>query len=790
MLRTHAVLAFSKSLHSAGRALPDALAKDVVKALRGGLSDKALPIQRACAETFISLHTYTVACPLQHTLDSLAPVIFKSLEHADYLTRRALSRLLAHFLAATQTPGSGVPAPDTKKVAKKDGEEQTNEPTVVTSAAEDRAGKTLLTTGEMFKILSVPYNRPASPRKLRNAIIDVYATLLTGLGANYVESQYVEIVKHIMDEIVLPQRGQSSRFEVLSTRESVGTLLRDLIGVRFLSEGGQVMALREWANIYLKKWSPQVLAGQTRTNKYILVIALREVAGMLDQLGNAPASIIDLLAEPLVRLLSHDSYTVRLAAAFTLRRFCTLNPSQLPPMLDILLEHVTKDLGMIGTPTASKDLPDRAIGQALALAALLAVSTSRPLYVSHDVSTKVFDLAVSLLKKAGDHDVAPATVEVQIAWYLIAALMSLGQGLVKQHLPQLLVLWRNALPKPTSKDTSVGERGESEWSFLLLVRESALAAVLNFLRHNSGLVNIDVARRLATLFTNTLNFVNGFATAYAEALREQTANPQGASPVFTARPSLVEREANLRRRVLQCFTALGPSSATESMQPALLQAAITVFADPENYSGSAAQAAIAAQAGQFTNVWQATDGYAFGVTSLLGAREGDGGVDAEEAFLNRDRIEMSIESQVGKFFDLGADSIAFAPCHWVSGARLCGSRFCHLHTNTCKTGSTADRCNRCWCGALCDHVPTSKHRRTNTITSDFVKSYAFRKVGEESRKETGRVGKYDICVEKIIGQRREYQCQIEKGTSESASYRSDEVSPPSEFDLSKVAEKY
>ena len=83
------------------------------------------------------------------------------------------------------------------------------------------------------------------------------------------------------------------------------------------------------------------------------------------------------------------------------------------------------------------------------------------------------------------------------------------------------------------------------------------------------------------------------------------------------------------------------------MQPALLQAAVSVFADPENYSGSTAQAAIAAQAGQFASIWQATDGYAFGVTSLIGAREAEGGVDAEEAFLNRDRIEMSIESQVG-----------------------------------------------------------------------------------------------------------------------------------------------
>ncbi|WWC67479.1 uncharacterized protein I206_101387 [Kwoniella pini CBS 10737] len=649
ILRVHAMLAFSKSLQSAGKALPDGLLKDLLKSLRNGIQDKALPVQRACAEALVSVHTYTSLLQLRETIDMITPLALKSLEGADYLTRRSLSRLLAHFLAASQIPGSGFVAVDSsKKSATKEGEDTSNEPTVMTSAAEDRGSKTLLTTVEMLKYLSGPYNRPHTPRKLLNAIIDVYATLFTALGPEYVEAHYPEIVKHILDDLVIFQRGgQSSRYETLATRESVGLLLRDLIGVRLLSEPGQVSAIRELTISYLKKWQPTLLPGQPRMNSQALIIALREVAGLLEQLGNAPPSIIELLAEPLVRLLSHESYTIRLAASYTLRRFCAANPSQLPRMLSILLADVTKDLGMLGTPTASKELPQRVIGKSFALSALIASSPSRPLYVSHDISSKVFDLAVSLLKQAGDHDIPIAMVEVQVAWYLIAALMSLGPSFVKLHLPQLLVLWRNALPKPTSKDTSVGERGETEWSFLLLVRECTLAAVLNFLRHNQSLVNIDVARRLSTLLTNSLNFVNGFATAYAEALREQANNQAGGqSPIFTARPSLVEREANLRRRVLQCFTSLGPSSATESMQSALLQAAITVFADPENYSGSAAQAAIAAQSGNFTTIWQSTDGYAFGVTSLISAREGEGGIEAEEPFLNRDRVEMAVESQL------------------------------------------------------------------------------------------------------------------------------------------------
>lgn len=650
LLRANAILAFSRCLVSAGKALPDVLVKDLLKALRAGLSDRALPVQRACAETFISLQMYTPACPLQSTIESIAPLVFKSLETADYSTRRSLSRLLSHYLAASQVPGSGVINSDAgRKAVKKEGEEDGNEPTVMTSSAQNKGSKTLFTTSEMLRTLSVTYNKPQSPRKLRNAIIDIYATLLAALGSAYVEARYTEIVKHIVDELVMPQRSQGTRYEVLSTREGVGLLVRDLIGVRLLSEAGQIMAIREWTNNYVKKWSPTPLPGNTGVNKNVLIVALREIAGLLEQLGNAPPSILELLAEPLIRLLSHESYSVRLAASYTLRRFCTVNPSQLPRMLNILLADVTKDLGVLGTPTAPKDLSVRIIGKSFALSALIAISRSRPLYVSQDISTKAFDLATSLLKKAGEHDIGPAAVEIQVAWYLISALLSLGSSFVKMHLPQLLVLWRNALPKPTSKDSSVGERGEAEWSFLLLVRECALAAVLNFLRHNPSLINIDVARRLATLFTNTLNYVNGFATAYSEALKEQANDPTGQkSAVFNTRPSLVEREANLRRRVLQCFTILGTSSTTETMQPALLQAAITVFADPENYSGSAAQAAIAAQSGQFSDIWHSTDGYAFGVTSLLNAREGDADIEAEEGNLNRDRIEASIESQVRK----------------------------------------------------------------------------------------------------------------------------------------------
>ena len=166
------------------------------------------------------------------------------------------------------------------------------------------------------------------------------------------------------------------------------------------------------------------------------------------------------------------------------------------------MDKLQHDLSNSLTPGSSPDAPLRALGHTYGLAALVSIISQRPLYVSYDVSTKVLDMTTQLLKRASKHDVKVAGIEVEVAWTLIASLMSLGPNFVRPHLPQLLVLWRNALPKPTSKDSaSIAGRSVAEWLFLLHIRESALGAIWCFLQHNSStLVTLNVARRFASLF--------------------------------------------------------------------------------------------------------------------------------------------------------------------------------------------------------------------------------------------------------------------------------------------------
>ncbi|KAL0567040.1 hypothetical protein V5O48_014955 [Marasmius crinis-equi] len=636
LLRYHALLALKKAMTTAKRAVQDSTFKDILKQMKSALTDKCLPLQRVASEVLIVLLS-GVDGPLvtSNDVDSILALCIKTLEASDQITRKYLAQLVGHLLASTQVERA-VPTPEPVQKNKKDAEKEDDDKEMTPAAAE--VTKPLFTPQEMFNHLSIHLNKPNVTRKTRIGIFHFYVALLSKLGPTWVETNYASIVTHLMTEIVSSSRSKSSRYEALLTRKLVGIILRDLIGVRMLSEQGQIGAIRDLANSYLKRW-PAMMPGQFAPDSAVLVVVLREVAGLVQQLGNAPPPVQDALTEPLMTLLAHPNHTTRVTASWALRCFCYSTPLRLPKTIITAIELLQRDLTSILSPAAPSDVHSRTLGHAYGLAALVSVIRERPLYVSYDVSTKVLDMAIQLLKRAGEHDVKVGGIEVEVSWILIASLMSLGPNFVRPHLAQLLVLWRNALPKPTSKDTlNNAGRANDEWMFLLHLRESALGAIVCFLQHNMTLVNLDVGRRIASVLSNALLFANNFIGANIEEAPEIQSNGL----------TLKTREALLRRRVYQCFSMLGFSSIAESTQATLLQSVVSLFASPDGYAGSSVQAAIATSSGSFTSVWQSSDGYGYGVTFIeVGDDEVvsvEGSASGTPDLLNRDTIEVEIEA--------------------------------------------------------------------------------------------------------------------------------------------------
>ncbi|GAC76103.1 uncharacterized conserved protein [Moesziomyces antarcticus T-34] len=661
ILRYHALLTLQKTLQVAGKSLGDQSGKDLIKALRQALADRAGAVVRGSAECLLAIVQNAQLITTRNEVETLLAPALKSIESADFVTKRALSRIIAGLLAATQIEQAPPAPPTTKKTAKKnkDGaqaadDDSDDDDAVGSAAAAASAHRAMMTPVGMLDQLSLPFLRSSSSRKTRAALLDVYATLFESLGASWVVANYTVILKHLIDDLPNHSRGSSlSRADVLNVRTGVTVILRKLVGERMLGEQAQVLAIQEISTNYLKRW-PAVMPDQQPPSKTTLTLALAEVAGLLVQLGSVPPQVLDVAYDPLIRCLAHPSHSVQTHAAWCLKTLCQVAPIHLSSTLTAVLELLNRDLTTLTNGSASigaAQLSKRANGHAKGLAALISIVPQRPLYTSFAISSKVLSLAIQLLKNSGNHDLAVSSVEISVAWTLIASLMSLGPNFVRLHLPQLLILWRNSLPKPTSKDTAPGPstRSDAESAFLLHVRERTLSSILAFLLHNgSTLVTLDTARRIVALLSNALAFADGFVAQNPHLLQEHTPGA-GRSAL-----SLLDREFLLRRRLFQCLAVLAQNPAMEPMQAGLIKSTIQVFADPDRYIGSSAQAAIAASAGNFTSVWEMADGYAFGVTSLQRDAETfvSDPVDALNAcsataridLLNRDLIEVQLDA--------------------------------------------------------------------------------------------------------------------------------------------------
>lgn len=648
LTRCHALLCLSKVLKSGAKSLGDQSAKDLIKPLRQGLSDRAGAVARGCADCLLVILEDTDYLSSRTEIESILSICFKTLDTADFVTMKAVSRLSSSLLAATQKENVVQPAAPTKKKSKKkrEGQDDSSDeeagPSTPHTAGLDGTSRSIMSPKVMLDQLSSAILRPSTTQRGRGALLDVYASLLEKLGSSWVQTHYNILIANLLDEIPNHARGSSSRADVLSIRNGVATVLRMVVGERMLDESAQVGAIQEICDTFLKKW-PVLMPGQQPPTKYTLVLAFNESAGLLAQLGSVPPQVLEALQQPLLRCLAHPSHSVQISAAWCLRQMCSISPSNLSSLLKTVLDELKRDIASLESSgdRGGLELSKRATGRARGLAALVSVINHRPLYISFDISSQVLDLAFQLLKRSAEHSLAISAIEIQVSWTLIGALMSLGPNFVRDHLNQLLNMWRSALPK--TGDVNV-TRSDAEWSFLLHVRECTLGSILSFLTHNGNtLVTLDTARRLIALLSNSLSFVNAFNVHHPSLSQEQV---QGTE---RSQLSLLDREQMVRRRVLQCFVKLSSNPALEALQESLVTAAIQTFAEPDRYIGSAAQAAISASSGNFTNVWQLTDGYAYGVTSLMNENECQILTESisqhvkRPDLLNRDAIESELD---------------------------------------------------------------------------------------------------------------------------------------------------
>lgn len=616
-LRAAVFSALGKIVESVQSSSDETVARDVWKQARIAVSsDKASLVQVkacACLEYLVRNTKYFDNAT---DFDSLKSAIWKVSETSVTSSRYAAASCLATAFTKAYSESAmlkSVPKPKKSKKAQRGQSEVIDEAVQEISRPESPSSsrktaiKIEFSLLDVLRQLSSQYHRPTVNNKTRAVIAHCYVRFFESLKPWTVEAAYNAILQHLLTELLSHPSHAHDRHKLLLTRKFVHKILSKCIGSQILGESGRLNASRIIINDVLKNY-PKVIQEATEPSKETLVGALDALSCLIVSLGSAFRQAGDSCREALLQVLQHTSYTVQIHAADCLRSFVLMCPQQLLSCASICMNCLNRELGLL---TTFRKAPRRCMGHANGLAAVLGISPSQPLYSSLEICSRVLSTAIELLKSSSQADLRVAGIQVQVAWILIGGLMTLGPAFVKIHLAQFILLWRNALPKPLTRENTA-QRSSAEITYLAHVRECTLGSILLFLEFNGRLITSDVANRIAVMLQNTSEFLENFPS-------KKTFDD--ASSRATSSLSVKELILMVQRRVLQCYGRLisfNPTASADILaQSNIVISATSLFADPEAYLPGSLGTSIANSAGTFESIWEVSDNSAFGLTGLV-----------------------------------------------------------------------------------------------------------------------------------------------------------------------------
>ncbi|KAI0097078.1 ARM repeat-containing protein [Daldinia grandis] len=620
-LRAAVLISLNKIVGMVRSSLDEGIARDIWKQARNAASgDKgSLTVVSAC-RCLKSLARYTSYFENSSDFENLKSTLFKTIDSNSSHVRHAAADCLAEAMVKSHSESSVAGIPKIKKSKSKASKRASVQPGIGLEEDDDipssrpgspapgkKSQDLALSLSDIFKTLTTQYVRLSTTNRARAAIGVCYGRVLKRLGENFVEKNYLRILESLTIDLLGHQNIVNNRYRLLISRRIVDTVLQVVIGRKILGESGQTTAAKVLVNDVLKNY-PQTIKERPEPTKHTLIAALGAVASLIKSLGSAANNFAEPCRDGLLQVLQHPSYSVQVSASFCMKTFVLACPQQLLPCLSVCMNSLSRELSLLG---GARNSPRRCVGFAHGLAATLSASPSRPLHGSLDINNRVYSMATNLLKSSGQSELRVSSTQVQVAWILLGGLMSLGPNFVKIHLSQLLVLWKNALPKPLAKD-NFAHRNILEVSYLTHVKECALGSILSFLQFNSRLLTVDVSKRIATMLQNTSVFLR---------MLPSKKTTDDISQRLTPALQLHDLDMMVQRRVLQCYTMLvnqSPAGGSESLlQSNLLTQAISLFADPENYAANTLSASIANAAGTFETIWDVGDNSGYGVNDLV-----------------------------------------------------------------------------------------------------------------------------------------------------------------------------
>lgn len=331
--------------------------------------------------------------------------------------------------------------------------------------------------------------------------------LFTRLGSAYLCENIQDIWECLVANLVDGPQSKTSDQQSHIAQAYITFIIGRLVCQHILHEPEQADMLR----YFVERCTSHsiVVPGKPDQPLIMLRMSLKQVHNLLRSFGQSAVDEGLQLQTTLVSLCTHADSLTRKHAQACLTAFVGSAPSQLPSLIVTAMESleslilVQQDKG-----DAQRTNQDELARHAGALSSLISALSMFPMYASSEVCTRAMSIASQLLKIAGDRDLHVSTLIITSAWSILEAILGLPRRLVNVHLPQILLLWKNALPKASHREGALAEnRTLQEWIFLLSIRQAVLQSINSLLKSYNGIRDEgDLIRRIIALLNHATAF--------------------------------------------------------------------------------------------------------------------------------------------------------------------------------------------------------------------------------------------------------------------------------------------
>lgn len=570
---------------SVGNTFEDQLNRDLWRAAKSHATDRSGKVVAAAFDLFRSLVTHRAHFKHATDYETLKSIVQKALDSPFAIARQSAAKCFAACLVLLSSNTN-----DSPHQPKDTNEKNQHTPPSTSPPPPKHKLHFLLSLRETLLSLASIYTHESATTRVRVGVTQILAMFIMDAHPLLMKHKANEISKIILVEVLSNETIANHKHKSILARQHARFIITNVFAQQILSERGQLSLLESLTSDILKSYPLE------NHPKESLVATLECVASLLSLVSSAASHLSESLKQILLQLLVHPSYSVQVATCVCFQKLIGFAPHLIIPLLTNSLATIQKTMALI---PAKKSQPYQVTGHAMLVSLLNSVTHENPLYSSIDLASRVLSTATSLLKEPTNSDEITLALHAQISWTLVSGVMSLGPTFVKVHLSQLLLLWKNAIPKVFAKDR-YSDKTTLQLCYIYHVRTCTLGSITAFLANNSRLVTSDAARRIIQLLQN--------ATMFANAVPENSLLDNDPSHQLDSSLTLQNYDHMLRRRILQSYIYLSQYTHLLTAFPAtLLQSALATFADP-------------AQPGSCTtspadSIWHVADNFAYGVTT-------------------------------------------------------------------------------------------------------------------------------------------------------------------------------